>query len=577
MLNHHPLVFELEKLKESSREAVADSNAKIEDELKKYLHIERPVETHLRDIISKAKESDKAQLILVCGNVGDGKSHILSLLKDDIGTDFKVHNDATESFEPQGSCIDTLDEILTPFSDENIESARDKWILAINLGTLSNFLEEKSDRYQELRKYVEKNQILSSDVDVEPEQEEHQYFKFVNFTDYHLYTLTSQGIKAAIVDDLFDKVAANDKKNPIYRAYLSIKDEPWGEKCPVVLNYEFFLKEPNRKLLSSLLIQVLLKEKKIFSFRRLLNFIHDIIVPYNLELSSFDEYTKKIVTKWNTKKLPDYLIPFYLFENPNISKIFKGLGSMDPCLSRIEKLDERLIHLNITDKPSEHFQELLTEYSQAKELLEAIDKNNEKEKISRLYIRLYFFAYYREFEALDYFKDYSTALYAFNSGNIRALRSSYDMVKEAILKWNGNTSTMNKVLIPLAVNQEKYRVFKDVELEEVLPKKSTDKEVFLQFYPQLKLTFEHPSEKGKEITVDIDYSLYVLLRMVIKGYRPNQLDRRNYIKFTRFLDELTLSGASNQKLYVDEVNLGKAIDFIIAYNSKYEEFTFSKN
>ena len=131
------LIDELGRLKESSKEAVEGLNNF--SDFKKYMHIERNVQSKLEELIINASESNKAQLILVCGSVGDGKSHIISYFKDkypDIISMFKLHNDATESLEPNQTSMDTLNDVLDEFSDEKIDSSNQKFILAINLGTL---------------------------------------------------------------------------------------------------------------------------------------------------------------------------------------------------------------------------------------------------------------------------------------------------------------------------------------------------------------------------------------------------------------------------------------------------------
>ena len=76
----HPLVNELQKLRESSKHAVAQGNSYSLHRFREYLHIEREVEIKLKERIKICTQSDQARLLLVCGNVGDGKSHILSKL-----------------------------------------------------------------------------------------------------------------------------------------------------------------------------------------------------------------------------------------------------------------------------------------------------------------------------------------------------------------------------------------------------------------------------------------------------------------------------------------------------------------
>ena len=67
------------------------------------MHIHRSLEDDLIKKIEQAKECVGKSLILVCGNVGDGKSHVISYLKhtrSDLLDGFIIHNDATESRSP---------------------------------------------------------------------------------------------------------------------------------------------------------------------------------------------------------------------------------------------------------------------------------------------------------------------------------------------------------------------------------------------------------------------------------------------------------------------------------------------
>lgn len=159
----------LSKLRKLSMESV--ENTASFDAFKKYLHVLRPVESDLRNLLSKVNAVNKKTLVLLCGSAGDGKSHLISYLRnaDDahLLDSFELYNDATESSAPMLTSIDTLAEKLAPFNDENC-SIDDgfKMILAINLGTLNNFIEsEKGKNFSTLKKYVEAyaSRIRSSD------------------------------------------------------------------------------------------------------------------------------------------------------------------------------------------------------------------------------------------------------------------------------------------------------------------------------------------------------------------------------------------------------------------------------
>ena len=100
------LVDELIKLKESAKEAVESINKF--SKFKEYMHVTREVQNELEELILKANNSNKGQLILVCGSVGDGKSHIISYFRNKIKEEmdnFTLYNDATESLEPNRTCL----------------------------------------------------------------------------------------------------------------------------------------------------------------------------------------------------------------------------------------------------------------------------------------------------------------------------------------------------------------------------------------------------------------------------------------------------------------------------------------
>ncbi|WHT39513.1 DNA phosphorothioation-dependent restriction protein DptF [Myroides sp. mNGS23_01] len=186
-------IRELQKLKESSRFAIANGvNAEM-DEFKKYLHVEREVEVHLRNIIKESCNLTGPQLILVCGNVGDGKSHILSYLRNTIPEEinkFHTHNDATESHNPTETSNETLYKLLDGFKDINLGTSSAKIILAINLGTLSKFIEEYKDEFKILEAYISKNRILETGFIDDNRFDVDSQFHHINFTDYHLFSLT---------------------------------------------------------------------------------------------------------------------------------------------------------------------------------------------------------------------------------------------------------------------------------------------------------------------------------------------------------------------------------------------------
>lgn len=148
---------ELNRLRKSSSDSI--DNVEKFDAFKEYMHVARTVEEDLKSILREINFSGKKSLVLLCGSAGDGKSHLLSYLKNSdeekLISNYTVFNDATESSAPSMTAIETLSVLLKDFKDQNLSSPGKNIILAINLGVLSNFIEsEYGDEFSLLRKYV---------------------------------------------------------------------------------------------------------------------------------------------------------------------------------------------------------------------------------------------------------------------------------------------------------------------------------------------------------------------------------------------------------------------------------------
>ena len=120
------LIQELLRLKKPLNKTVSENNEFTP--FNKYMHIERAVQKDLEHAILKAEKSKKPQLILLCGNAGDGKSHIISYFNNkysDIMENFKIYNVDTDSSSKNVTVVDNLTKALHNFSDDNINIIND--------------------------------------------------------------------------------------------------------------------------------------------------------------------------------------------------------------------------------------------------------------------------------------------------------------------------------------------------------------------------------------------------------------------------------------------------------------------
>lgn len=573
----HPLVWELQKLRESSKHAVAQGTYYNLDEYTEYLHIEREVEKKLRDQIKHCTKQDKAQLLLVCGNVGDGKSHILSFLNKELSEEmaqFTIHNDATESHNPGDTSNDTLHKVLENFRDDNIKNSSDKIILAINLGTLSKFLEEHGSDYTHLFGYVTDKKILDTDVIYDEHFDPKSSFHHVNFTDYHMYSLTAEGPTSLIISSLLERLVSNNEKNLVYKAYEELKGLNWSENCPIRFNYEFLFKEENREALMNLIVQAIVKNKEIISLRSLLNFFFDLIVPVGLNWENIDLYQTQI----KNSKDADYLsclIPNYLFEHSELSGIFEKISRLDPCVHRYAGLDSNLINLINSEMPTKLFNSHIGEgiVSGIEDKVDGVKLKNEE--LTKLFIRLNFFGKRKEIAHLSdpYFEKYMQTLYYFNNNKMSAIKEVYHLVQESARRWYGDPKKTKKVVVNLGRNQSKYRVFKDFNTEPALERQEEKtNDVLTKFVQEFTLYF-NLKDSEEPLRIHIDFGLYDILNRILNGYRPNKKDNNNYISFVSLINKLINQDNDKAALEIDEVNIGKAADYELIKDS-FGEYKF---
>ena len=569
-MQHH-LAIELQKLSESSKYAVADGNSDEIDQFRNYLHIERAVELDLKEKIDNCLKKTEGKLLLICGNVGDGKSHILSYLNKEIKDkmrQFNIHNDATESFNPNETSNETLDKVLKGFRDENINNNTDKIILAINLGTLSNFLEKHGSEYNELKKYVSDNKILDTEIPDKDDVENNTAFDHVNFTDYHMYSLTAEGPKSKIITTLIERLTSDRPQNTIYQAYKKLKKEDWSRDCPIVYNYEFLMNKDNREALMNLIVQSIVKNKEIVSVRSLLNFFYDLLIPIGLNWDNKSTYKDQLKVM-NEAEYLSHLLPNYLFEHPELSKLFLTIEKLDPCKYRYEGLDGSLIKLINSETPSNIFREFIGEEI-VKGLEEKIDqgvgedkKKLKPEVLTKLFIRLNFFGKRKSITHLSdpYFEEFIQNLFYFNNNKISEIKKVYNLVQEAARRWYGDPRKKNKVVLILGKNQSKYRVLKDFKVKPIPSHKSENNDLILTtFTENFNLTFEVEDIK-EPIRIEVDFVLYDILKRILNGYRPNKKDNNNHISFVNFINKLINQNNNTAALEIDKVNIGKAADY----------------
>ncbi len=575
------LVEELSMLKESSREAVEGLTEFTT--FKQYMHIERNVQRELETLITEANKQHKSQLILVCGSVGDGKSHIISYFKNkypNIIRNFNLHNDATESLEPNKTSIDTLNDLLDDFSDEKIEDSTQKLILAINLGTLNNFIDsEYGHRFIKLKSFVNDKKILEKSIE-DNRFDEQSHIQFINFSDYSIYTLKNEKVKSDYIKSLMKKITNPCNENIFHQSYQTncLKCKI-SDKCPIKANYELLSEEKVQDQLVELLVQAIIKSKIIISTRALLNFIYDLLIPRTY-IDIYSPMFKEDISKLKHEEYINSLTPNLLFDHKELSFIFNALHQLDPLNVRNQEVDNFIIKFNNSidlldffdeyiDYPKGYIQKLLHLNIQDKK-----DKKIKKELL-KLFIRSYYLCGKEHIFNLkdETYEEFIKYVYYWNKGEKAKLKELYTQVKQGIFKWNGETDK-NQINIFIGKNQLKYKISESLDIKVDTTNLRITQDIELdKFLNVMELKFKGETQ-GELYSVDVDFSLYSLLRRVGEGYRPNKKDKNQFIKFIEFMNKIELTGSQKTQLIFTEKNREHNESYRLEYDEEFEIYKF---
>ena len=538
-------ISELSKLRKLSMESV--ENTASFDAFKKYLHVLRPVEIELRDLLNKVNAVNKKTLILLCGSAGDGKSHLISYLRnadsEHLLDTFELYNDATESSAPQLTSIDTLAEKLAPFNDENYATDDGfKMILAINLGTLNNFIEsEKGKAFSILKKYVEANEIFSTYVRPNTYQE-NSVFQHVSFSDYQVFTLNPTGIGTAYLEELLEKVFRQSEENPFYKAYADNGSCTLCQKCPVRHNFEFLSEPVHQKAVINKIVEVVIKDKAIVSTREILNLLYDILVhpdfDYNMMCKAATSETKYLT------KYIQCTTPMLMYEFDDISPLINAIRKHDLLRDRQVDMDVDMTRFHSLENIYETFMGATsqTPYAKLNDTTKIAVLGGIKPDLKKLVYR--FIVRTKDIKGAypatvqkQLFEEYIQYLYYQHSGNEKKLAKLYDATKKAVLSWDGQFDSDN---ICIDDSNEKFWVLEQLLIQPAIYKTQPPStgEV-LRFATALKLRFKNSnSAELQTAEISMDYALFEMICAMREGYRPTIQDKNKHTDFVSFVQRL---------------------------------------
>lgn len=553
----------LRKLCKESVESVDNSDSFTE--YMEYIHVEREVERKLIELLTDIKENNKKKcLLLLCGSAGDGKSHLISWIKeknkDLIPDSWHIYNDATESRSPKRTSQETLMVNLECFNDENLEKEENcKVLVAINLGVLINFLDsEYGKKFKKLKEYVKRNGILTSEV-TNPEENCHEIFKHVNFSDYHIFDLRKEKGEVTVgtefLNELFGRVFNPIEANPFYRSWKEQESEPHWKGSPIYDNYKFFMEsEEYRDAVIQKLVEVVIKDKYLLSTREILDFIYYMIVPEGYVDDDLDYISKR--KEGSVSKYVEKTTPMILYEHEsNQSQIMTAIARHDYIKKRDSDIDKFTSEYFTSEDVTKVYEDALkdTAYVPGENELKALKEKTNEERLKK---ELYKFILrlkdikrdYVESEPKKNFKLYIKCLYEQATGDYSELADFYTAAENAIQKWNGDFDPWTCI----EKNNPDYWILEKVVLKEPEDIKINKKDVVKRFLTELRLPFSvQGDEKGGLGDLSVDYSLFkLILDISDKGYRPNLSDRNRYTDFSSYVNRVIERGLQDRTVII---------------------------
>lgn len=581
--NQNCFVSTLCRLRESSKDAVVSADASFTDPYTLYMHVERPVQGKFVSILQETYDSDDAKLILLCGSVGDGKSHMLSYCKSEypeMMNRFYVHNDSTASLYIDKPAAYTLMKIMEDFADDKIEESKRKVILAINLGTLSNFLEaDEEGRFSRLKEFVDAAGILD---ETGKDTRENKHFHSVNFADYHLYELGPHGIRSQYIRDILHKITDPVPENIFFEEY-SKNCLCCAEKgsCPVCLNYQLLSDEKIQQGIVSAFVESIVKNKLIISTRTLLNMIYEIVVDERFwDRGSLEP--RKIPSKITKVDYCKALLPNTLFGKRHSSEVLDAMSLVDPMQIRNENIDDFFVYYENAEDIITIFEENLQDYSSLLNRLRKLDFSDKathsvKEEILKIFVRTCWLTEARSdlLPRDKEYEEYMRALYSWNTGNHIELKNIYSVVEKGILAWNGKVN-QDEMQLPAKSKKTDFHLIQKIEIKRkvdnlpALPDQPMGE--LGSFRDELRLKYKFADSCEAEL--DVDFSLYKLLKRVLNGYVPSINDKRVNVKCVEFINKISQGGTKMEKIYIRDLSQKTAKEYKLTYDEDYGYYSF---
>ena len=118
-----------------------------------------------------------------------------------------------------------------------------------------------------------------------------------------------------------------------------------------------------------------------------------------------------------------------------------------------------------------------------------------------------------------------------------------------------------------------YHLIQRIQLKKKIDKLPIlEVDVLSSFKDELKLKYKYSEDK--EADLDVDFSLYKLLKTVINGYVPNTNDKQVNVKCMEFINIISQGGSKLKEIYIRDLSQKIPKQYKLSFDEDFCSYSF---
>ncbi len=477
------------------------------DAVKSYLYIETDIESDFKKSLTSLSPSDK-KIIFLCGSSGDGKSEILTRYSKEFSKRADFHLDATHSFHPDTSAIDTLNELF-----EGFEQNSRPLVVGINTGMLGNYSEEgtvETIKYS-IKAFLSKKSYESNHT-------------FLDFESYPKFKLKAEGHSSEFAKALLERITSSEDN--IIRQFYDKEHDLANPDKRLCANYKLLSIPEVQDVIIDILFKARLMRDQFLTARALLDCIFNLLAGPNylfdnLFLGSDNELALKILdfdpANTRSKQLDKFILA-------------RSLGLPDKDFDKYLQFISSELGVRRGQKPESYLRLFyILRKSQLGENYHTQFKNDFAERLIDKYSEIWnlHFKYEGDTEIKK-----------------RILHFYRDVMIAAIHKYNNRNAPELEKGQFLISSHNNYQVASDIEISADLVSIQNHQESNASYFTAyLKIG-------DKSVDIPVNINLVGLMEKIVEGYRPNKHDKNTVVLLDELIDEISDIAADSNTLLI---------------------------